>query len=86
MAQILDTTGSTIFLDDPITEWLGSFNIRHTAADAAGSFVLAITNPAGSAKYLYFTNVRGEMAFDGTAVAATSLVYEFVRYFSAVTP
>lgn len=80
MARLLDALGNQIWSDKPLNGWLGSFNIRHTAADAAGSFVVAVTNPAGSGKYLYIRRVKGRMVFDGTAAAATSLVYELVRY------
>ena len=86
MATLLDSLGNQVFVPKPTSAWFGAFNIRHTAADAAGSFVAAITNPAASGIYLYIRYIRCTIAFDGTAAAATSLVYEVVRYSSATTP
>lgn len=80
-----DQTGKPADLDNPLGSYLGSFNIRHTAADAANSVVAAITNPSGSGKYLYLKTLAGQLTFDGTAAAASSCSYELIRYSGAVS-
>jgi hypothetical protein len=84
MAQILDVNGNPIYPAKPISYLMG-FNIRHTAADAAASAVMAFRNPAASSKIVCVRAIRGLVDFDGTAAAATSLCYELIR-FSAGDP
>lgn len=84
MAILSDGTNA-LFPLKPTGSYLAGFNIRHTAADAAASAVLGFRNPVASTKTVFIRNIRGRMAFDGTAAAATSLCYELIR-FSAGDP
>ncbi len=85
MARILDPSGNETYLTKPTSPWFGSFNIRHTAADAAASQVLAVMNSVGSGVYLYIRYIRATMSFDGAVAAATSMAYEVFRYTSSTT-
>ncbi len=42
--------------------------------------VWAMHNPSTSSRTIYIRNVRGRVVFDGTAVAATTSGYEFVKF------
>jgi hypothetical protein len=86
MAILYDSNGNAIFPVAPTGAYLSNINVRHTAADVTASVVWAMTNPSGSGKSVYIRNIRGRVTFDGTAVAATSLGYEFIRYSGNVSP
>jgi hypothetical protein len=87
MAQILDAAGNPVVMRQPaetgINGFTGSFTcgfkLRHTAADASGSVVVALHNPAASGKTLYLRRIIGGLFFDGTA-AAGGLAYELIKF------
>ncbi len=80
MALILDSAGNAIYPIAPTGSYLANINIRHTVADAGASAVFAMRNPAASTKTCFIRAIRGRVTFDGTAVAATSCAYEFIRF------
>ena len=83
MAILFDALGNPIFPVAPTGSYIAHISIRHTVADPAGSMVWAMRNPLASPRALHVRNIRGRLSFDGTAVAAANIGYEFVRFTGA---
>lgn len=83
MAILYDASGTVIFPAAPAGSYLTNISLRHTSADAAGSVVWAIHNPAASTKTAYIKRVRGILSFDGSAAAATGIGYEIIKFSGA---
>lgn len=86
MAILYDSAGNPIYPNAPTGSYMANISIRHTAADAAGSVVFAMTNPTGSGRVVYIRNIRGRVFFDGTAVAGGNSGYELIRYSGNAAP
>lgn len=82
---IYDSAGNPVDAA-PTGAYIANISVRHTAADASGSAVFAMTNPNASGRTVYIRNIRGRVTFDGTAVAAANAGYEFIRYGTNVNP
>jgi hypothetical protein len=80
MARLLDLFGNDIYPSAPEGAFFVNMSIRHTAADAAGSFVWAFRNPIGAAKSVRILAIRGALWFDGVAAAGGNVGYEFCRF------
>lgn len=68
----------------PTRAFLLPILVRQTGATAAASTVWAARNVAGP-QTVYIRRIRGAVTFDGTAAAATTIGYDFMR-FSVATP
>lgn len=80
MARLLDAFGNDIYPSSPEGGYLMNISLRHTVADAAGSFVWAFRNPLAAARAIRLLAIMGSMWFDGTAAAAGNIGYELCRF------
>lgn len=77
---LVDAAGNVFHATKPAGSYWAGIAARHIAADAAGTIVFELINPSGSGKVFRVKAVRGIVAFDGTAAAATTRGYELIRY------
>src|SRR5215203_15329 len=83
MANLLDSAGNQVFNKLPVGGYIGHINHRHTGADSAGSTFWGFRN--GGARVAQVRHIRGQLTFDGTAAAATTLRYGFFKLTGAST-
>jgi hypothetical protein len=83
MARVLDAFGNDIYPSSPEGAFLLNVSLRHTVADAAGSFVWALRNPAAAIRTVRLMSIMGSMWFDGVAVAGANVGYELCRFTGA---
>lgn len=69
----------------PTGSYMLPFGYRHSAATTAGQTIFAMRNTSGGSVVARIRRIMAIMAFDGTAVAATTLRYAFMR-FGTATP
>lgn len=84
LVQQIDTAGNPVN-PIPTGSYMLPFGYRHSAATTAGQTIFAMRNTSGGSVVARIRRIMAILAFDGTAAAATSMRYAFMR-FSTVTP
>lgn len=80
MARVLDAFANDIYPSTPEGAFLLNISLRHTVADAAGSFVWAFRNPAAAIRAVRLMSIMGSLWFDGVGAAGGNVGYELCRF------
>lgn len=84
LVQQVDTAGNAVN-PIPTGSYMLPFGYRHSAATTAGQTIFAMRNTSGGSVVARIRRILAILAFDGTAAAATTLRYSFMR-FNTATP